>query len=144
MKLTLVYCEEEFTCNDKNLPLREIVEKKKREAECTARTNLQSSGSWPLTIFEPFLNHVSVSGGFPAHLQFRVTSESTSTVFGCGSTSRMGPTGDTEMRAAFVFLCLCNNAAGLKGRSCSEEERGVGEATTTVKTARSVPSHSGL
>lgn len=47
-------------------------------------------------MFEPFLNHVSVSGGFPAHLQFRVTSESTSTVVGCGSTNRIGPTGAAE------------------------------------------------
>lgn len=47
-------------------------------------------------MFEPFLNHVSVSGGFPAHLQFRVTSVSTSTVVGCGSTNRIGPTGAAE------------------------------------------------
>lgn len=47
-------------------------------------------------MFEPFLNQVSVSGGFPAHLQLRVTSESTSTVLGCGSTNRIGPTGDAE------------------------------------------------
>lgn len=44
------------------------------------------------TMFEPFLNQVRVSGGFPAHLQLSVTSESTSTVFGCGSTNRNGPT----------------------------------------------------
>lgn len=74
-----------------------------------------------LTMFDPFLNHVSVSGGFPAHLQFRVTSESTSTVFGCGSTNRIGPTGDRGNREGCSLLCLSNKAAGQKGRSCSEE-----------------------
>ncbi len=55
-------------------------------------------------MFEPFLNQVSVSGGFPAHLQLRVTSESTSTVFGCGSTNRIGPTGDTGSEREMFFV----------------------------------------
>lgn len=62
-------------------------------------------------MFEPFLNQVSVSGGFPAHLQLRVTSESTSTVFGCGSTSRIGPTGDRDWKRDRES----NNVEGLKG-----------------------------
>ena len=40
----------------------------------------------------PFLNQVRVSGGLPPHLQLRLTSESMSTVWGWGSTNRMGPT----------------------------------------------------
>lgn len=61
-------------------------------------------------MFEPFLNHVSVSGGFPAHLQFKVTSESTSTVVGWGSTNRMGPTGDTETDNRGWFMTLDKGA----------------------------------
>lgn len=57
-------------------------------------------------MFEPFLNHVSVSGGFPAHLQFRVTSESTSTVVGCGSTNRIGPTGAAETDRGVRQRCI--------------------------------------
>lgn len=57
-------------------------------------------------MFEPFLNQVSVSGGFPAHLQLRVTSESTSTVLGCGSTNRIGPTGDTQKHGEMLFVVL--------------------------------------
>lgn len=45
-----------------------------------------------LTILEPFLVQVRVRGGFPDHLQFKVTSEYTSTVTGLGSTTRIGPT----------------------------------------------------
>lgn len=63
-------------------------------------------------MFEPFLNHVSVSGGFPAHLQFRLTSESTSTVFGWGSTNRMGPTGDGETDAKVWFAPLTPDRGG--------------------------------
>lgn len=43
-------------------------------------------------MLEPFLVQVRVRGGFPDHLQFRVTSESTSTVTGLGSTTSIGPT----------------------------------------------------
>lgn len=57
-------------------------------------------------MFEPFLNQVSVSGGFPAHLQFRLTSESTSTVFGCGSTNRIGPTGDQKKKIEMEYLVV--------------------------------------
>lgn len=45
-----------------------------------------------LTMLEPFLVQVRVRGGLPDHLQFRVTSESTSTVIGLGSTTSIGPT----------------------------------------------------
>lgn len=69
-------------------------------------------------MFEPFLNQVSVSGGFPAHLQLRVTSESTSTVFGCGSTSRIGPTGDRDWKRDRES----NNAVGLKGEKLLGEK----------------------
>lgn len=75
-------------------------------------------------MFEPFLNQVSVSGGFPAHLQLRVTSESTSTVFGCGSTSRIGPTGDRDWKRERETES--NNAVGLKG------EKLLGEKDTTT------------
>lgn len=75
-------------------------------------------------MFEPFLNQVSVSGGFPAHLQLRVTSESTSTVFGCGSTSRIGPTGDRDWKRERERES--NNAVGLKG------EKLLGEKDTTT------------
>lgn len=43
-------------------------------------------------MLEPFLVQVRVRGGFPDHLQLRVTSASTSTVTGLGSTTSMGPT----------------------------------------------------
>lgn len=60
------------------------------------KTKVKLRAFFPLTIFEPFLNQVRVSGGLPAHLQLRVTSESTSTVFGWGSTNRIGPTVDKD------------------------------------------------
>lgn len=89
---------EAFKCTGKNLPLEEIVGKKKQSGNAQRRQICKALAFWPLTMFEPFLNHVSVSGGFPAHLQFKVTSSSMSTVFGCGSTSKMGPTADTKTR----------------------------------------------
>lgn len=49
-------------------------------------------GNFVLTMLEPFLVQVRVRGGLPDHLQFRVTSESTSTVIGLGSTTSIGPT----------------------------------------------------
>jgi len=50
-----------------------------------------------LTILEPFLVHVRVRGGFPDHLQLSETSESTSTVIGLGSTTKIGPTTREKM-----------------------------------------------
>lgn len=75
-------------------------------------------------MFEPFLNQVSVSGGFPAHLQLRVTSESMSTVLGCGSTNRIGPTGDAERDTEVLVrpsdshtVSVVEGGGGVKGSS---------------------------
>lgn len=76
-------------------------------------------------MLEPFLVQVRVSGGLPDHLQFRATSESTSTVMGLGSTTSMGP---TERQALFyspsigVFICsFFVNLIEYKERSDSRE-----------------------
>lgn len=55
------------------------------------------------TMLEPFLVQVRVRGGLPDHLQFRATSESTSTVMGLGSTTSMGPTGKQTSRCYGCF-----------------------------------------
>lgn len=78
-------------------------------------------------MLEPFLVQVRVSGGLPDHLQFRATSESTSTVMGLGSTTSMGPTERQTLFyspsiGVFVYMVIFFvNLIEYKERSDSQE-----------------------